>query len=131
MQRTDIKSLRKYGVTMGVVLAVIGAVVLLKHRHNPAYFFIPSAAFLLAGLAAPVILKPVYIVWMRLALILGWINTRVLLALIFYLIFTPVGLLMHLFKADPLDLKFEHGKKGYWRVKENSPVDPRCYERQF
>ena len=81
------------------------------------------------GLVLPGFLEPVYIVWMRFASILGWINTRIILVIIFYLVFTPLGLLIRLFRIDLL----ERGNKldSYWKKKEKTGFNPLDYERRF
>ena len=80
---------------------------------------------------APVSLKPVYIFWMRLAFILAWINTRLILSILFYLIFTPIGIGMRLFGGDLLDKKIDKNKESYWIKKEKAAFKQSDYERQF
>jgi hypothetical protein len=76
-------------------------------------------------------LKPFYYLWMRLAWILSWVNTRLVLVIIFYLVFTPIGLLMKLLGKDLLSLKIEPQKDSYWLKKEKKAFNPQDYERQF
>jgi uncharacterized protein involved in cysteine biosynthesis len=90
-----------------------------------------SALFFGAGLVIPFALKPVYILWMKLAFVLGWINTRILLILIFYLVFTPVGLLMRVLGKDHLERKIEKNKASYWKKREKKVFIPADYKRQF
>ncbi|MGM0739046.1 MAG: SxtJ family membrane protein, partial [Bacteroidota bacterium] len=62
--------------------------------------------FLLAGLLAPARLKPVYILWMLLALVLGTIVTRIVITIVFYLMITPIGWVRRTFTIrDPLGLR--------------------------
>ena len=72
-------------------------------------------------------LKTLYDLWMKFAAVLAWINTRILLVIMFYLVFTPTGFIMRLFGADPLDLKMDKNKNSYW-IKKEGHTD---YERQF
>jgi multisubunit Na+/H+ antiporter MnhG subunit len=123
----DRGNLKKFGVTMGIAFLVIAMVILFRQRHSPAVFFIVSAIFFACGIILPQILKPFYIFWMRLAFVLSWVNTRLLLVLLFYLIFTPVGLCMRLLHLDPLERKIEKNAESYWRKKEKQAD----YERQF
>ena len=74
-------------------------------------------------------LKPIYKVWMGFAAILAWINTRIILVAMFYLIFTPVGLVMRLFRIDPLERN--KIKESYWKKKEKADFNPLNYERRF
>ena len=95
--------LRKFGLTMAIAFFVISSLFFLRQKYVvSAGSLVVSCVFLVAGLVYPLLLKPAYIVWMRFAFILGWINTRVILVILFYLVFTPVGLLMRLFKIDLL-----------------------------
>jgi hypothetical protein len=127
----DKKTLRKFGVTMGIAFLVITLVIFLRHRHNTLPTSIISAVFFILAFIAPSLLKPVYIFWMNLAFVLSWINTRLILLVIFYLIFTPVGLALRLFGVDLLDRKIDKHKESYWRKKEEKRFNPLNYERQF
>ena len=72
-------------------------------------------------------LKPVYDIWMKFAAVLAWVNTRIILIVMFYLVFTPIGLIMKLFGSDQLGLRMEKEKESYW-IKKDGKVN---YERQF
>ena len=60
-----------------------------------------------AGLVAPRILAPAYRVWMKLAEVLAWINTRILLGVVFFGVVTPIGLVMRLLGRDPMRRQLE------------------------
>ncbi len=126
----DRKNLREFGITMGAFFLVISGVFLFKQKSAYlTYSLIASCVSSIMGLVLPGFLEPVYIVWMRFASILGWINTRIILVIIFYLVFTPLGLLIRLFRIDLL----ERGNKldSYWKKKEKIKLDPLDYERRF
>jgi hypothetical protein len=90
-----------------------------------------AGLFLVLGLIAPVVLQPLYVAWMYLARVLGWVNTRILLGLLFYTLFTVIGLGMRLFGRDPLDRGREPGRASCF-VRRDRPLLPReHYERQF
>jgi len=129
--RLDKKTLRKFGITMGIAFLIITLIILIRHKHSVIPTSIISATFLILAFVSPALLKPIYILWMRLAFILGWINTRLILFIIFYLVFTPIGLVMRLFRIDLLDRKIDKNKESYWRKKERSSFSPLNYERQF
>lgn len=128
---TDRKSLKKFGVTMGTAFLVIGTIIFLKHKQINQVAGALSAAFFLSAFTLPGALKPLYIFWMRLALVLSWINTRLILTALFYLILTPIGLLMRIFGADLLNRKTEKDKESYWSESAQKEFNPRDYERQF
>ena len=127
----DKKSLRKFGITMGIAFLVITLFILIRHRHSVLPTSIISVIFFILALIMPVFLKPIYICWMRLAFILSWFNTRLILFIIFYLIFTPIGLGMRLFGVDLLDMGIDKGKNSCWKKKEKRDFNPLDYERQF
>jgi hypothetical protein len=128
---TDRKSLRKFGITMATVFIVLTLFILVRHKLNPWPSAIIAVVFLGLGFCAPPFLRPVYIFWMRLAHALGYVNTRLILFILYYLILTPVGLAMRLFSGDPLDREFSKGAPTYWRQVEKKLFNPADYERQF
>jgi hypothetical protein len=127
----DKKSLRKFGITMGIAFLVITLLMLIRHRHSVIPTSIISALFFVASLIIPGVLKPAYILWMKLAFVLGWVNTRLILMIIFYILFTPAGLIMRLFRVDLLDRKIDKSKDSYWKKREKKVFNPSDYERLF
>jgi hypothetical protein len=124
------KNLRSFGITLSAGFLVIGMLFLmLKGKFFAPLFGISAAAVTLAVLV-PVALKPVYPLWMGLAFIMAWINTRIILCLMLYLVITPVSLIMRLFGADLLDMKFTK-KPTYWIKKEALPFKKEDYEKRF
>jgi hypothetical protein len=75
--------------------------------------------------------KLAYWGWMVFAMALGFVNTRILLTLFFYLVLTPIGLLLRLFGKDPLHLSLDSKAKTYWTPKTKEPYNPEHYKRQF
>ncbi len=116
---------------MGIVLAVITGLIYLKRQYFSLPVSIAAFAFFTSASVFPVVLKPVYVAWMRLAFVLSWINTRLILCLIFYLVFTPIGLAIKLCGRDLLDRKFEKRKVSYWKTKDAAAFNPLDYARQF
>lgn len=127
----DKKTLMKFGITMGIAFMAITIFILFRHKYSILPASVISLIFFISAFTMPVLLKPVYIIWMRLALVLAWINTRLILFIIFYLIFTPMGLVMKLFRVDLLDRKIDKNKMSYWKQKEKKHLNPLDYERQF
>lgn len=124
-------TLRKFSVSMFIALLIIGSVFLLKHRALYVWFYLAGTVILLTGLLATNLLKPLYWLWMRLAFILGWINTRIILLIIFYLIFTPIGIAIKLFGVDLLERKIETERESYWQDISKGKSNLSSYERQF
>lgn len=133
MEKLDFarENLRKFAVTLGIVFLIVTLFILLRHKHNIFPTLIISMVFFMSALIIPDILKPIYIIWMSLAFVLGWLNTRLILFIIFYLISTPIGLVLKLLGFDLLDRKLEKDRETYWKRKEKGKPDFSDYERQF
>lgn len=109
------KELREFGLLTGTIVAVLFGLLLPWLRSHP----VPLWAWIIAGvlwvLAAlvPMVLQPVYQVWMRIGLVLGWVNTRIILGIIFFALIMPMGTIMRLFNQDPMARKFDANLKTY------------------
>ena len=125
------RDLKKFGITMGIVLAVFGALFLWRQRNVYVVLFGISAFFLFFGLVIPVVLKPIQKVWMSFAITIGWFMSRVLLTILFFIILTPTGLLLRLFGKDFLDTDLRKKKETYWITMDSSKKDKMTYEKQF
>jgi len=123
--------LRKFGITIGIVLGLLGGFFLWRGKTYYSTFFIISILFLFLGLVLPVLLKPIQKIWMVLAILMGWFMTRIILIILFYLIVTPIGLLARLFGKDFLNTKFNKNPDSYWISKKTITFDKRNYENQF
>ncbi|MDD4979721.1 MAG: SxtJ family membrane protein [Candidatus Omnitrophica bacterium] len=129
--KLDKNNLKKFGITMGIAFFIIALLLVIRHKHNSLPVFLISAIFFIFAFTLQVLLKSVYIFWMKLAYVLSWINTRLILLIMFYLILTPIGLIMKLFKVDLLYLKTDKKRQSYWREREKKLFSPLNYERQF
>ena len=126
--RTDWK---KFGFTMAVILTLIGAFLFWKKHNYFEYCFLLSAAFLIAGLIAPSVLKPVYKAWMALSVVMGFIMTRIIMFIIFYLLVTPIGLIARVSGKNFLEMNIDRNKKSYWIAREKTVRARIDYEKQF
>ncbi len=102
----ETKELRKFGLAVGAAFALIFGLFLpwVFSFRIPLWPFIVCAALVVPALVAPQLLRPVQRGWMKVAEPIGWFNTRLVLGLVFYLVFTPVGAIRRLI-ADPLVLR--------------------------
>ena len=126
--KTNKKEIRKFGFLMGGVLIVIAIFLLWKGSSYYQTVFLIGILFGILGLIIPMILKPIYIIWMTFATILGCIMTRVILTVLFYLIVTPIGLIAWIFGAKFLDLSWNKNVNSYWNKREKIVSD---IEKQF
>jgi hypothetical protein len=126
------KEIRTFGIGLAVILAVIASLSSYKHGQlRLLWLYGVSGVLLVLSLAAPDLLKPVYKTWMKVAHAIGWFNTRVLLAVIYYVVFTPISCLSRLFGQDLLDSKWEPQASTYWIEREAKQRVQKDYEKQF
>lgn len=117
-------------IGFAVIFTVIGSIVLYKERNAYIYWYSAAAFFALFAGIAPMALLPLYRAWTKFAMALAWFNTRLLLAMVFYIVITPIGLAMRLAGKDPMNRKIDPGAQSYWKKRE--PVnDPASYEKQY
>jgi Saxitoxin biosynthesis operon protein SxtJ len=103
----DIKQLRSFGFLVGGIFGLLGFVPLLFGREIRLWAIIPSGILLLLGSVLPKTLGPAYRAWMKIGHILGWINTRIILSIVFYGMFVPMGFIMRLAGKDPMRREFK------------------------
>ena len=112
-----------------------GILSLLAYRHYPSLLsylviaFVPILLFFVMFLPSRLI--PLFKKWIKVAHFLGKVNTKILLLLIFILIFIPIGLLRRIFRKDPLQRQLISGET-YWEPYELAGLkDKNRYEKQF
>jgi len=124
------KELRKFGlVTAGMLILFFDLLIpWIWGISRPVWPLYPAVILVSMALIIPAALGPVYTIWMRFAEALGWVNTRIILGLIFFVIFFPFGMVMRMFN-DPMRRKFDPAADSY-RVSSN-PTKPENMERPF
>ena len=128
--KTSIKDLKSFGFTMGVILSIISAALFYYNNNIFQTIAILSSVFIGFGVLLPIVLKPIYMVWMIFALIFGWIMTRVILGIVFYFIITPIGLLTRLLGEDFLGLRITNSN-SFWNQRNSADEMNQDYEKQF
>ena len=124
------RDIRSFGITMGIILFIISGLLMYYNKEIYQIIGIIALTFVGLGLIIPVVLKPLYFVWMTFAAILGWVMTRVILSLVFYLIITPIGLLTRLIGEDFLALR-KTDSDSYWNYRDSVEELNQDYEKQF
>ena len=95
------------------------------------YFFLTlGIVCLLITLFNPKILLPFNKLWMQFGFLLGIFISPIVLGLIFFGLFTPISLLMRLFRRDELEIKFIK-KNSYWKKRDVNTIKPITFEQQF
>jgi hypothetical protein len=123
--------LRRFGVTVAIPLVLLAALGVWRgHTILPA--LLGGLAAALGGLAllAPGLLSPIHTLWMGGVHALAWVNTRVLLGLVYFLIMTTTGVVMRLMGRDPLDRRLRD-RPSYWVERTQHPDPKGSMERRF
>jgi hypothetical protein len=126
--------LRRFGLQVGGAFLVFGSMSWWRgHTVPPLVLWTLGVCLFVPALVAPRLLVPAHRFWfgpvMKVAARIGEVVSRVILGLMFYLVFTPVGLVMRRFR-DPLDRQLD-AKPSDWHRRERRAVDPASYEQQF
>ena len=116
------KELRSFGLLVGGVFALIGILSLWFGRRGWHLWPLAAAALLIVpALVAPRVLAPIHRGWMRLAEVLAWVNTRIILALAFFLMFTPIGIVRRWIAGDTLNLRLDRDAASYRVTRTTRP----------
>ena len=121
--------LRKFGLLVGGILIGIGVFRLLKTGQANYAVILPGAVLCLAGLLLPQVLSPVHTVWMKIGHVMGRINSFIILSVVFYLVVTPIRVLLLLFSKER-KFGFRTGASTYW-IKRSPEKFRETMRRQF
>ena len=105
---------RSFGVLFFVVFLVIAFWPMLNDGAPNYYLILFSLIFLILGLVNSKILSPLNMGWIKLGEILGKIIAPIVMAIVYFLILTPISLLVRLFGKDLIGMKFSNNIKSYW-----------------
>ena len=105
---------KSFGLLFFVVFLIIGLWPLKNGENLNFYFITTSIIFLLLGLTNSKLLSPLNKSWIKLGEILGIIIAPIVMALVFFVILTPVSIIVRLFGKDLLGLKFLKERDTYW-----------------
>ena len=110
---------RSFGILFFIVFLIIGLYPIYNDESPNKFFLILSLPFLILGLLNSKILTPFNRAWIKLGEILGLIIAPVIMALVYFIVLTPVSLIVRLFGKDLLGLKFLKKKDSYWIRRNN------------
>ncbi len=120
--------LRKFGITLGIAFGALAGISAWRgHTTAPLALGAIGAVLLVGGLLVPAALRPVEHAWMGLAHALSKVTTPIFLGIVYFVVFTPVGLLRRALGRHPLKHPAVDG--SYWHDRGGSPRSD--LERQF
>ena len=117
MDDIKISSNRSFGIVSFIVFILIALYPLLNGQEIRLWALIISAVFLILGLLKSKLLTPLNKLWFRFGIFLGKIISPIIMGFIFFLVVTPIGLIMRLLGKDVLNLKYNK-ERSYWIEKD-------------
>ena len=127
----DRKGLRDFGLTFGAAVVIIFALFFpwVLDLDWPAWPWLIAAAFWALALIRPLWLRPVYRAWMRFGLLASRVMTPLVLGIVFFVIISPMAIVMRLMGKDPMQRSLDPDHKSYRVKSTKSPEDK--LERPF
>jgi hypothetical protein len=111
-----------FGILFFVIFLIISLWPLFKENDLRIWSFIISILFLILSILNSKILSPIKRVWIRFGELLGKIISPIVLAVVFFIVITPIGLFMKILRKDLLNIKFTKDK-SYW-IKRDKDLGP-------
>lgn len=111
----DFVELRKFGILVGAIaMAVFGLLLPWWHGYAlPVWPFVIGMPLALLAVLCPAVLLPLYQFWMKCGALLGYINTRIIMSLLFFVMLTPIALLLRIIGRDVLARDFSKAERSY------------------
>lgn len=132
---TSPKALRQFGLVVGGVFIGIAGVIAWRHDWalGPWSMGLLSvgSVLMVLGLGVPRVLRPAFLVWMGLAVVLGFVMTRVLLTLVFVLVMLPIAFVLRLVGKDLLDRRLDPAASSYWKPKTYADDSAKRLEKYY
>ncbi len=125
--------LREFAISWIVVMGLLGALSLYHTGHywpTTGCMWIATVVIGVSGLVVPRTIRPVYLGLCYGTLPIGWVFSHVLLGAIYYLVITPIGLVMKCFRRDAMARKMDPDLESYWTAREEKSETDR-YLRQY
>ncbi len=127
----DKKELRKFSIILFIALGILGGVGFFRKGELGIWLWAIGVGVLLLGLLRPRVLALPYKIWMTLSWVLGFLTSHIILALMYYLVFTPVGLMRRIFSGDPVARGFDRNAPSYWIKREQGDYGKERYEKMY
>ena len=123
IEKISKKTLREFGIIFGIGFPfLIGWLFPLISNHSfKSWTLIVGFSSLILGILKPNFLLYPYKFWMSLGLLLGWLNSRIILSIIFILVLQPIALIMKIFRYDPLNKNIY--KKSFKEIRKENKID--------
>ena len=128
MNKIKISSNRNFGLVFFIVFLIVSTWPLTNEEPVRIWSAIISSVFLILGLMNSKLLTPLNKLWFKFGMILGAIVSPVVMGVVFFLVVTPIGLIMKIMGKDLLNKKYDKKKRSYW-IKRDTSIG--TMKRQF
>ena len=119
-QKEKLPSNRNFGLVFFVFFLIIGLWPLLGTNEIRYWSIFFSIIFFLLGITNSKLLNPLNKIWFNFGILLGKMISPLVMGIIFFLVVTPIGVIMRVFGKDILSLKYDKKNKSYW-IEKNGP----------
>ena len=120
---------RPFGVFSAAILCAVGLWGLFVGGAHAWYWIAAAIAAAVVTTLYPRVWLPVLRIWMPVAHVLGWINTRLLLGVVFFIMIVPMSILVRLFRHDPLRLRGRRGESEW--IRRDKELTPASFKEPF
>ena len=133
MDKKEKKNLLVFGYGLSVLIPLFVLLHGRKHGIGPISTVLLCAAVVILGITVFRLewLRSFYKYWMKVAHFIGDVISTVVLSLLFYGVFTPMGIVLRLMGKDYLDRKLDATSKSYWTKREQTKFNRKSYHQQF
>lgn len=125
------KQNRSFGLIMAGGLTAVAVLRFLFAGTLNGWLLGLGLCFGAAAMFSPAILEPLRRLWMKLAAVLGAVNQRIILTLLFAVVVTPMAVLLRLLGKQPINLRLDSATASYWRPRASDEFTAGRMERQF
>ena len=122
---------RSFGLVVGGFVVILGAWPLWHGGQLRSWSLAAGAALIIIAILYPSLLQPLNRIWTGLGLLLGRVTNPLIMALVFYLVFTPFAVFLRLIGKDSLRLKFDPEADNYWIPRDPPGPEPDTMQNQF
>ena len=120
----------KFGITFSIIFICLFVYFFIKEHNNLSFFFLLiSIIFLCVSYIKNELLLPLNKGWMYIGYLIGKIISPIVLGLLFFIIITPIALVMRIIKRDELLLKNDKNKNSYWVLRKNNSIKNSFYNQ--
>lgn len=121
---------RKFGLFFALIFIIFSLFFFIENKTITSLFFlILSILFLIISLIRPEFLFPLNKLWMKFGFLLGMVTNPIILAILFFVLFTPISIFMKIFGRDELQLKLKN--KSYWKRINKNVLSKESFKNQF